>query len=382
MPKAKDSRHTQGRRRREDEQIFGRALCGNETLCPGRAAAGQKYVKLNTNESPFPPSPAVLAALKGEEEKLNLYSDPTASVLVGAIAAHFDRIVKSKGGKGISEKQVFAGNGSDEVLAFVFQAFCGKGRGVATPSVGYGFYPVFCELLGIRYNPVPVKSDFSVGVRDYEGIKDNIVIANPNAQTGIYLPLSDIETLLSADKDRLVVVDEAYCDFGGESAVTLLDRYENLIVVQTMSKSRQLAGGRVGFALASEEITEDLNKMKYSFNPYNLNRLSIVAGAAAIADEEYFEKTSVAVANERERLKESLGKLGFSCTPSLANFVLAGHPAIGGRELYLALKEKGVLVRFLSDAALSPYVRITVGSAEQCDALIEAIKQVFKEKGI
>lgn len=349
---------------------------------PGEQPQDKKYVKLNTNESPFPPSPAVLAALKGEEEKLNLYSDPTASVLVGAIAAHFDRIVKSKGGKGISEKQVFAGNGSDEVLAFVFQAFCGKGRGVATPSVGYGFYPVFCELLGIRYNPVPVKSDFSVGVIDYEGIKDNIVIANPNAQTGIYLPLSDIETLLSADKDRLVVVDEAYCDFGGESAVTLLDRYENLIVVQTMSKSRQLAGGRVGFALASEEITEDLNKMKYSFNPYNLNRLSIVAGAAAIADEEYFEKTSVAVANERERLKESLGKLGFSCTPSLANFVLAGHPAIGGRELYLALKEKGVLVRFLSDAALSPYVRITVGSAEQCDALIEAIKQVFKEKGI
>ena len=240
----------------------------------------------------------------------------------------------------------------------------------------------FCEIFGIKFNSVPLREDFSIDVKAFEGIKDNITIANPNAQTGIYLPVSDIKTLLSADKDRLVIIDEAYCDFGGESALGLLDDFDNLIVVQTMSKSRQLAGGRVGFAIASEAVVEDLNKMKFSFNPYNLNRLSILAGAAAISDEEYFEMTTSAVKAERERLKKTLAELGFFVTPSLANFVLAAHPKIGGKELYLALKEKGVLVRFLSDEALKPYVRITVGSKEQNDALTDAIKQIIKEKGI
>lgn len=350
---------------------------------PGEQPQDKRYVKLNTNESPFPPSPAVLAALNGEEvAKLNLYSDPTAKVLVDAIAARFDRISREGGGKGIKPSQVFVGNGSDEVLAFCFQAFCGKDKGMACPEIGYGFYPVFCEIFGIKFNPVPLREDFSIDIKAFEGIKDNITIANPNAQTGIYIPVSDIKTLLSADKDRLVIIDEAYCDFGGESALGLLDEFDNLIVVQTMSKSRQLAGGRVGFAIASEAIVEDLNKMKFSFNPYNLNRLSILAGAAAISDEEYFEMTTSAVKAERERLKKTLAELGFYVTPSLANFVLAAHPKIGGKELYLALKEKGVLVRFLSDEALKPYVRITVGSKEQNDALTDAIKQIIKEKGI
>ncbi len=350
---------------------------------PGEQPQDRSYVKLNTNESPFPPSPAVIAALgKEEAEKLNLYSDPTADVLVEAIAEHFTRVLQARGAKGMDKEQVFVGNGSDEVLSFIFQAFCGKDKGMAFPEVGYGFYPVFCEVLGIAANPVPVRDDLSVDVDALANVSENIVIANPNAQTGIYLPVSDIKKLLCANKNRLVVVDEAYCDFGAESVVGLLDEFDNLIVVQTMSKSRQLAGGRVGFALASPEIVRDLNMMKYSFNPYNLNRLSILAGAAAIGDEEYFASTTAAVAKERERLKGELTELGFSVTPSLANFVLAGYPSIGGKELYLALKKEGVLVRFLSDAKLAPYVRITVGSAEQTAALIAAIKKVFKEKGI
>lgn len=361
-----------------DERFF--AL---DPYVPGEQPQDRSYVKLNTNESPFPPSPAVLAVLNREEaEKLNLYSDPTAGALVDAIAKRFTRVLQAEGAKGIEKEQVFVGNGSDEVLSFIFQAFCGKDKGMAFPEVGYGFYPVFCEVLGIAARPVPVRDDLSVDVEALINVPENIVIANPNAQTGIYLPVSDIKRLLCANKDRLVVVDEAYCDFGAESVVGLLDDFDNLIVVQTMSKSRQLAGGRVGFALSSREIIADLNKMKYSFNPYNLNRLSILAGAAAIGDEEYFRLTTTEVANEREKLKTALCNLGFSVTPSLANFVLAGHPAMGGKELYLALKAEGVLVRFLSDEKLAPYVRITVGSAEQNAALIAAIEKIFKEKGI
>lgn len=349
---------------------------------PGEQPQDRSYVKLNTNESPFPPSPAVIAALGREEtEKLNLYSDPTAGALRRAITERYTKFLASKGLPGVTERNVFAGNGSDEVLAFAFAAFCGKKRGVAFPEIGYGFYPVFAEFFSLPVRTVPMKADLSVDAAGFKGLKETVVIANPNAQTGIYLPLSEIKTLLSEDKDRLVIVDEAYCDFGGESAVTLLNEYDNLVVVQTMSKSRQLAGGRVGFAIASEELILDLELMKFSFNPYNLNRLSIVAGAAAMADEDYFLSATAAVVAERERLKGELSALGFSLTPSLANFLLARKEGIGGEELYLALKARGVLVRWLG-GALSDYVRITVGSREQCDALLAAVRDVLKEKGI
>lgn len=355
---------------------------GLDPYVPGEQPQDRSYVKLNTNESPFPPSPRVIAAIGGEEaEKLNLYSDPTATTLVRAIAKRFTAVLQKKGLPGISEKQVFVGNGSDEVLAFAFGAFCGKGRGVAFPEIGYGFYPVFAQFFSLDATPVPVKEDMSVDAAAFKGLSQTVVIANPNAQTGIYLPLSDIETLLSENKDRLVIVDEAYCDFGAESAVGLVGRYDNLLVVQTMSKSRQLAGGRVGFAIGSEEVIADLNAMKFSFNPYNLNRLSILAGAAAVEDEEYFLSATAAVIEERERLKKEFGKLGFESTPSLANFLLVRRGGIGGRELYLALKQKGVLVRWLG-GRLSDYVRITVGSREQNDVLIAAVREILKEKSI
>lgn len=349
---------------------------------PGEQPQDRRYVKLNTNESPFPPSPKVIAALDAEEtSRLNLYSDPEAGVLVRAIAEHFDKKLRRAGHKGVNERQVFVGNGSDEVLAFAFGAFCGKDRGVAFPAIGYGFYPVFAEFFCLPAVAVPMKQGLFVDTEGFKGLKETIVIANPNAQTGVYLPLSEIKTLLLEDKGRLVIVDEAYCDFGAESAVTLLDEFDNLLVVQTMSKSRQLAGGRVGFALGSEEIVADLNTMKFSFNPYNLNRLSIIAGAEAIKDEEYFERTTAAVAEERERLKATLAGMGFYVTPSLANFVLAKRDDIGGEELYKSLKARGVLVRWLG-GALADYVRITVGSRGQCDALTAAIEEIIKEKNI
>ena len=333
---------------------------------PGEQPQDRRYVKLNTNESPFPPSPAVLAALNREEtEKLNLYSDPTAAVLVRAIAARFDKKLRAEGKKGLTERNVFVGNGSDEVLAFAFGAFCGKERGVASPEIGYGFYPVFAEFFSLPFVTVPMNADLSVNAAGFKGLKETVVIANPNAQTGIYLPISEIKTLLSENKDRLVIVDEAYCDFGAESAVGLIGEFDNLLVVQTMSKSRQLAGGRVGFALGAAELIDDLNKMKFSFNPYNLNRLSILAGAAA----------------ERERLSAALAEMGFALTPSLANFVLAKHGGISGEELYTRLKARGVLVRYLG-GALADYVRITVGSREQNDFLTDAVRAVLKEKDL
>lgn len=363
---------------------MSRFLCAEyrkmEAYAPGEQPRDRRYVKLNTNESPFPPSPAVIAAYDAEKSNVNLYSDPTAKALVDAAAEVYGKESVRLGGGEITPDMVIAGNGSDEILAFCVLAFFGE-KGAAFPKVGYGFYPVFCNLFGVPFDEVPMKGEYEVDAVALAASPRNVVIANPNAQTGVYLPLSDIETLVSSNKDRLVLVDEAYCDFGGESAVSLLSRYDNLIVVTTLSKSRQLAGGRVGLAFASPEIIADLNKIKYSFNPYNLDRGAIAAGAAALLDTDYFDRTRKAVIEERERLKEELAALGFSVSPSKANFVLARRDGIGGEELYLALKCKGVLVRYLG-GGLSDYVRITVGSRSECDALIAAIKETIKEKNI
>ena len=361
-------------------RFFSSAYRDMQAYVPGEQPRDRRYVKLNTNESPFPPSPAVIAAYDSEKGNVNLYSDPTAKALVEAAAEVYGRESRRLGGGDITPDMVIAGNGSDEILAFCVTAFFRDG-GAAFPKVGYGFYPVFCNLFGVPFDEVPMKGEFEVDIAALAASPCNIMIANPNAQTGVYVPLSDIETLLSANKDRLVLVDEAYCDFGGESAVSLLARYDNLIVVTTLSKSRQLAGGRVGLAFARPEITEDLNKIKYSFNPYNLDRAAIAAGAAALLDTEYFDRTRKAVAQERERLKDSLGGLGFVVSPSLANFVLARRDGLGGEELYLALKERGVLVRYLG-GTLADYIRITVGSRAECDALVAAIKEIVKEKNI
>ena len=339
---------------------------------PGEQPVDMQYVKLNTNESPFPPSPGVVRALSQEEiGRLNLYSDPACGRLNRAVAARC----------GLEPENVISGNGSDEVLAFAFRAFCGTGRGVAFADITYSFYRSQAALFGLEETIVPLREDFSLKVDDYMDFPGTVVIANPNAPTGMAVPRSEIVRLLEANPDRVVVVDEAYVDFGGESCAPLVGRYDNLLVVQTMSKSRSLAGGRLGFALGSRELIAALNRVKYSFNPYNVNRLSILAGAAAIEDEDYFQSCCRTIRDNRAWLTGRLEELGFTVLPSQANFVFARSAAISGGALYRGLKERGVLVRWWAGSGrIEDYVRITVGSMEQLEALVNQIAALLKTR--
>ena len=337
---------------------------------PGEQPQDQQYIKLNTNESPFPPSPKVMKALtRAEVLKLNLYSDPTCTALNAAIAKHFE----------LQPENVLSGNGSDEVLAFAFRAFCGEGKGVAFADITYGFYKSQVALFGLEATRIPLREDFTLNVDDYMDFPGTIVIANPNAPTGIAVPRSDIQRLLEADPDRVVIVDEAYVDFGAESCVPMIFRYDNLLVVQTMSKSRSLAGGRVGYALGSPALIEALNRVKYSFHPYNVNRLSMLAGAAAVEDDAYFQKCTAAVAGNREWTRKELEALGFTVLPSSANFLFAKSDSIPGGELYRRLKENGILVRWFDADRIRDYVRITIGSLEQMVALVDQLDQMMQE---
>ena len=332
---------------------------------PGEQPTDAQYIKLNTNESPFPPSPKVAEVLsQAEIGRLNLYSDPTCAPLVNAVARRY----------GLRPENVLPANGSDEALAFAFRAFCGAGRPVAYADVTYGFYKSQAAFFGLETRVIPLREDFTLHVEDYLDLPDTLVIANPNAPTGIALPRSDIQRLLEADPDRVVIVDEAYVDFGAESCVPLIPRYENLLVTQTLSKSWSLAGGRVGCALGSAELISALNRVKYSFNPYNVNRLSILAGAAAVEDEAYFQTCVAAIRENRAWAAAELERLGFTVLPSSANFLLAGNGPISGEDLYRRLKERGILVRWWGDSPrIRDYVRITIGSREQMEALVDGI---------
>ena len=336
---------------------------------PGEQPQDQPYIKLNTNESPFLPSPQVVEALSREEvEKLYLYSDPTCAHLVGALARRYK----------LQPENVLPANGSDEVLAFAFRAFCGQGRPVAYPDITYSFYRSQAALFGLDARMIPLREDFTLHVEDYLDFPGTIVIANPNAPTGIAVPRSHIQHLLEADPDRVVIVDEAYVDFGAESCVPLIPRYDNLLVTQTMSKSRSLAGGRVGYALGSGELIAALNRVKYSFNPYNVNRLSILAGAAAVEDDEYFQACTAAIRETRTRTVAALETLGFSVLPSSANFVFARHGRLSGRELYETLKENGILVRWFDADRIRDFIRITIGSRAQMAALVEQLTHLLE----
>ena len=337
---------------------------------PGEQPQDQQYVKLNTNESPFPPSPKVVKAIsRAELLKLNLYSDPTCGQLVEAIAKRYE----------LQPENVIAGNGSDEILAFAFRAFCGEGKPLAYADITYGFYKSQVALFGLEAKVIPLREDFTLNVDDYMDFPGTIVIANPNAPTGMTVPRSDIQRLLEADPERVVIVDEAYVDFGGESCVPMIYRYENLLVVQTMSKSRSLAGGRVGFALGSPALISALNRVKYSFNPYNVNRLSIIAGAVAVEDEPYFQTCTAAVRNNRAWTVRELEELGFTVLPSSANFIFAKSDKLPGGELYRKLKENGILVRWFDADRIRDYVRITIGSLEQMTALVDEIARLLEE---
>ena len=342
-----------------------------EAYTPGEQPRDMKYIKLNTNESPYPPSKRVVDALSSEEVlKLNLYSDPTCRALKTAIAELY----------GVEYENVFVSNGSDDILNFSFMAFCeGEKRGVKFPEISYGFYSVYAELHGASYKAIPLKDDFSIDINDYMGNNANVVIANPNAPTGIALTLDEVEKIVKANPDYLVLIDEAYVDFGGESAIELTKKYSNLLVVCTFSKSRSLAGARLGFAIANKEIIADLEKIKYSTNPYNINRLSLIAGEMAILDNVYYMDNCKKIIETREYTQARLKELGFEVTNSKANFIFAKSDKIGGKELYLKLRERGILVRHFDKEKIKDYNRITVGTREEMESLIGAITDILKE---
>ncbi|MBQ3181284.1 MAG: histidinol-phosphate transaminase [Clostridia bacterium] len=341
-----------------------------KSYTPGEQPRDKKYIKLNTNESPYPPSPEVIQAVSANEvSDLRLYSDPTCKVLKEKLAKRYD----------VNPKNVFVSNGSDESLNFFFMAFCSKENKVIFPEISYGFYKVFCELYGISYEQIPLCDDFSINVNDYIDVKKHIVIANPNAPTGLTLSTDEIEKIVKSNPDNLVLIDEAYVDFGGVSVIPLTKKYDNLVVVQTFSKSRSLAGARLGYAIGNKEIIEDLEKIKYSTNPYNINRLTLVAGAAAIDSDSYFMDNCEKIKKTREYTEQELKKLGFYSIPSSANFIFAKSDKISGEDLYLKLKEKGILVRHFSNPKICEYNRITVGSREQMETLIKALEEILEE---
>ena len=341
-----------------------------EAYVPGEQPRDRKYVKLNTNECPFPPSPYAQRLSRQAAGGLNLYCDPECGALVRAAAECF----------GVAEENLLFTNGSDEILNFAFLAFCDEKTPAVFPDVTYGFYPVFAGVNGVPYREVPLKEDFTVAPADYFGAKGTIFIANPNAPTGIALPLSAIEAIIINNPNNVVVVDEAYVDFGGESALSLVGKYDNLLVTRTFSKSRSLAGGRLGFGVASAELIKDLKKIKYSTNPYNVNSMTAAAGIGAILDEEYFAENVGIIRKNRAYLTEELLKKGFTVLPSSANFIFAKGKGISGKEYYLSLKEKGVLVRYFDKARLKDYVRITVGTKEEIDALLAATEAITEER--
>ena len=338
-----------------------------EVYTPGEQPRDKKYIKLNTNESPFPPSPGVLRAVAEEADSLQLYSDPECTALRQTAAEVF----------GVKPENIYCGNGSDEVLNFAYMAFCDKCKGMAFPEISYGFYPVFGDLYGLDCKQIPLKADFSVDPEDYVALDRNIVIANPNAPTGMLLTIAQIRRILDTNPDNVVIIDEAYIDFGGESCLPLISEYDNLLVVQTYSKFRSLAGARLGFGFAQKEIIDDLNRIKYSTNPYNINRVTLAAGRAALLEQNYYKDNARTIMRNRAWTTEQLQKLGFEVLPSVANFIFARSNRIGGEELYLTLKEKGILVRHFTKASIADFVRITIGTMQQMQALIQAVNDIL-----
>ena len=340
-----------------------------EAYVPGEQPKTRDYIKLNTNESPFPPSEEVCRAVSEESRRLQLYSDPECYELNQKSAEFFK----------VAPEQILMTNGSDEILNFAFAAFGDETHPFAFPDITYGFYPVFAKLNGIPFKKIPLKPDFSIDPKDYEGIGMNIVLANPNAPTGLTLSAKQVERIAATNPGNVVIIDEAYVDFGGESCIPLVDRYDNLLVTRTFSKSYSLAGARLGFGVADRALIADLNTVKYSTNPYNVNRMTMAAGVAALADAEYYRKNCEKIIETRENTKRELIRLGFTVSDSKANFLFAEHPELDGRKLYLRLKEMGILIRHFDVPRIENRNRITVGTAEQMDAFISAVEKILKE---
>jgi histidinol-phosphate aminotransferase len=338
---------------------------------PGEQPRRERLVKLNTNENPYPPSPRVLEVLASTSgDSLRRYPDPESSELRQAFA----RL------NGLAPEQVFIGNGSDEVLAHAFQALLKHERPLCFPDVTYSFYPVWCDLYGIAHQSIPLAGDFTVDPAAYPVENGGIIVPNPNAPTGVLMGLTQIRTLLERNRDSVVVIDEAYIDFGGDSAVQLIDQYDNLLVIQTLSKSRSLAGLRVGVAMGHADLIEGLERVKNSFNSYPLGVVAQRATLASLEDEAYFRETCDRVIASRERLRAELGALGFEVLPSAANFLFTRHPAREAQELFDQLRERGIIVRYFAKPRIDEYLRISIGTDEECDVLVSALRELLQPR--
>lgn len=339
---------------------------------PGEQPQDQDYLKLNTNESPFPPSPGVAAAVAEQCGKLQLYSDPQCAGLRRALAECY----------GVKPANVMVGNGSDEVLDLAFCAFADEDRPLYFADVTYGFYPVFAAKNRLPFEVVPLKEDFTIDPADYFGKNGVAVIANPNAPTGLALGLDAIEAILKANPDGVLIVDEAYVDFGAESAVPLTARYDNLLVVRTFSKSRSMAGARLGFAIGCEALIADLETLRYSTNPYNVNRMTLAAGEAALAEDDYYMDNCRRIAAIRDKVAGQLEALGWRVLPSKTNFLFAAAPGIGGKAMYQALREKGVLVRYFDAPRTRDFIRVTIGDEAQMERFMNTVQEIRKEAAL
>lgn len=349
-------------------RYWSRLAQGLEPYVPGEQPRDRKYIKLNTNENPYGPSPKVVEAIKGAvDDSLRLYPDPTCDMLLGAAAESY----------GVGKDQIFAGNGSDEVLAFSFMAFFDPGRTIVFPNITYSFYPVYASLFKLDYVTTPLDSEFNIPSEELMRSSGGIIIANPNAPTGRALPLSTIRTVLEGNPDAVVIVDEAYIDYGGESAVRLIDEYPNLLVIHTFSKSRSLAGMRIGFAFGDKELIKALNSVKNSFNSYTLDRLAIVAGTEALREAAYYQKITGKIIATREHFIQELRNRGFEVIESAANFVFASHVTVRAERIFKGLRDRGILVRYFKKPIIDNHLRISIGTDAEMVRVIEALDQIL-----
>ena len=335
---------------------------------PGEQPKDMQYIKLNTNESPYPPSEKAIKYAGEAAKMLNLYPDPNCTEATAKLAEIL----------GVDFDEVLLTNGSDEILNFAFMAFCDDEHPAAFADITYGFYTVFADINNVPYEEIPLK-DFKIDINDYIGINKTIFIANPNAPTGIALPLADIEKIVASNPDNIVVIDEAYVDFGGESAVPLIKKYDNLLVTQTFSKSRSMAGARLGFGVGCKDLIRDLNTVKYSTNPYNINKMTMAAALGCLEDNEYTLKNCEEIKKTRAYTEAELEKLGFSCLPSCTNFIFAKHSTASGEKIYTKLKENGILVRHFSKPEICDFNRITIGTKQQMQTLIDTLEKILEE---
>ena len=350
-------------------RYWSKQIAALDPYTPGEQPQDQQYIKLNTNENPYPPSPAVADVLRDFEiERLRRYPDPESTDLIKSLAAY----------QGLESSQVFVGNGSDEVLAHAFQAFFRQDYPILFPDISYSFYPVYCKLFQVEYHQPALDQEFCINIQDYASANGGIIISNPNAPTGIALVTGAIRELLADNPESVVIIDEAYVDYGAESAVTLIPEFPNLLVVQTFSKSRGLAGLRLGYALGQENLVEALQRVKNSFNSYPVDSLTSALALASIADEDYFQQCRSQVIASRERLRTELQQLGFEVFPSSSNFVFVRHANTAAETLYNELKSAGILVRYFKQARIDNCLRISVGSDPECDALIGALKDILR----